>query len=219
MPAQFKGIIFDFDGTLADTLPICLEAFRRAAKPYRGRDLSDQEILATFGPSDRGAARVLAPEDPEACLESFHSFYADLHLQIDGPFEGVRRVLDGLRANGIKLGMVTGKGERSLGISMRKLGLENEFEQVECGCDDGPCKPEGIRKITDAWGFAPDEVLYVGDSTNDVRSARAAGVQMVSAVWADPARVSIIEPLKPDWLFTRFSDFVDWLRDQHLLNG
>ena len=58
---MFKGIIFDLDGTIANTLPLCIEAFRKSIEPLANRALSDEEIIATFGPSEEGTIMALAP--------------------------------------------------------------------------------------------------------------------------------------------------------------
>lgn len=50
---KIKGVIFDLDGTLANTLPLCIQAFRQSVEPLTLQPLSDEEIIATFGPSGR----------------------------------------------------------------------------------------------------------------------------------------------------------------------
>jgi phosphoglycolate phosphatase/pyrophosphatase PpaX len=52
---KIKGVIFDLDGTLANTLPLCIQAFRQSVEPLTLKPLSDAEIIATFGPMDRSA--------------------------------------------------------------------------------------------------------------------------------------------------------------------
>ena len=59
---MLKAVIFDFDGTVCDTLPLCIAAFRKSIEPLAGRRFSDQEITATFGPSEEGTIRALIPE-------------------------------------------------------------------------------------------------------------------------------------------------------------
>lgn len=69
--AMIKVVIFDFDGTVADTLPLCIEAFRRSIEPLAGKALSDQDIVSTFGPTEDGTIRALVPEHYEQALQDY----------------------------------------------------------------------------------------------------------------------------------------------------
>lgn len=212
--ASLRAVIFDFDGTVAHTLPICIEAFRRAAQPLTGRVYTDDEITATFGPAEEGSVRVLAPEAPEECLAQYLRHYEELHAECLAPFSGVTELLQELRQRGLKIGLVTGKGPRSCEISLRVLGMEKDFDLVETGCAHGPCKPEGIERMLHAWGIPGEETAYVGDSPSDVNSARAAGALALGAAWADSADEEAIRARRPDGLFTRVEDLRRWLLDR-----
>ncbi len=67
-----KAVIFDFDGTLANTIPLCIEAFRKAVEPIVQRPLSDEEIMSTFGPDEEGSIRKLAPQHYEEATADFY---------------------------------------------------------------------------------------------------------------------------------------------------
>jgi len=56
-----RGIIFDLDGTLADTLPVCFDAYRLAFAKYVGHEWTDDQISALFGPSEEGVIRQVVP--------------------------------------------------------------------------------------------------------------------------------------------------------------
>jgi phosphoglycolate phosphatase-like HAD superfamily hydrolase len=60
---MIRAVIFDLDGTLGDTLPLCIKAFRASIEPLASRTFSDAEIVATFGPSEEGTIRMLIPEE------------------------------------------------------------------------------------------------------------------------------------------------------------
>jgi beta-phosphoglucomutase-like phosphatase (HAD superfamily) len=58
---KIEAVIFDLDGTIANTLPLCIAAFRKSIEPLLQASISDEEIIATFGPSEEGTIRKLIP--------------------------------------------------------------------------------------------------------------------------------------------------------------
>jgi len=210
-PPKLCGVIFDLDGTLADTLPLAITAFRRAIEPLTGRTLADAEIIAQFGPSEEGVIRVLAPDHYDAALAGYLRHYEALHDMVPEPFPEMRELLTDLKARGVRLGMVTGKGARSAEFSLRRFGLEDAFEAVETGDPTGPRKVEGIRRILAGWGLHPTEAVYVGDAPSDVTAAREAGVAMIGAAWAETTDRDLLAAEKPDALLATVGELRDWL--------
>lgn len=206
-----KNILFDFDGTLADTLPLCISAFRRAIEPLSGRPLSDADIIETFGPSEEGTIAALAPGHVARGVESYLEHYAALHAQWPEPFPGMVELLDYLTRQGAFLGLVTGKGARSAVLSLERYGIEQYFRTVKTGSPAGAVKDEKIAEIIEEFGLERDETLYVGDIPSDIPSditaSRACGIRVVSAAWAPTADVESLRALEPDYLFTRLEDF------------
>jgi phosphoglycolate phosphatase-like HAD superfamily hydrolase/ADP-ribose pyrophosphatase YjhB (NUDIX family) len=210
----FRAVLFDLDGTLADTLPLCIRAFRHAIEPVAGRSVSDAEIVATFGPSEEGTIRALAPDHYDAALAAYLHHYERLHGDCPAPFAGIGallRDLRDLRRHGVRLGMVTGKGARSTVLSLRRFGLEDVFEIVETGSPHGPRKTEALQAILAAWDMEADEAVYIGDAPSDVTAARAAGVAVVSAAWAGTAEPAALRALAPDLLATTVDELRGWL--------
>lgn len=208
--SKLRGVIFDLDGTLGDTTPICVGAFQRATELLTGRWPTDEEVVATWGPSEEGSAEVLAPGHGAECMEAYIEWYERLHDSCEAPFAGVSQMLDRLSALGVRFAIVTGKGGRSCEISMRRMGLNGRFDFVEVGCPDRPCKPDKVRLVMDRWGFAPESVIYVGDAPSDVDSARKAGIAAIGAAWAPSVQMDRLRAKGPDELFTDVDSFTDW---------
>src|SRR3569833_1791340 len=110
---NIKGVIFDLDGTLADTLPLCVQAFRQSIEPLTSRPLTETKIIATFGPSEEGTIMALAPRHYEQGVASYLQYYETLHDMCPEPFEDIRELLSFLKDLGIRVAMVTGKGPHS----------------------------------------------------------------------------------------------------------
>ena len=208
---MLRGMIFDLDGTLGDTLPVCFHAFACVLGRRLGRPFSDAEIHAMFGPSEEGILARLCPEDPAGALEEYLAEYRAAHAACPFPFGGIREALETLRASGVELAIVTGKGPRSASISLGAFDLGKFFPVVEAGSPAGGVKPAAMRRALDRWGFAPRDVAGVGDSPSDIRSAREVGIASVAAAWAPGASAERLAACAPDRLFRDAGAFREWL--------
>ncbi|MBD7937771.1 HAD hydrolase-like protein [Cytobacillus sp. Sa5YUA1] len=78
-----KAVLFDFDGTLANTLPICYAAFNKVFQKFDQRTLSNHEVLSMFGPSETGIIRKhLKHADKEKAISSFYQYYNANHAKL-----------------------------------------------------------------------------------------------------------------------------------------
>lgn len=210
---KLQAIIFDLDGTLGNTLPVCYEAFRVALKEFQGRHYTDAEIRATFGPSEEGVIQRLVPERWEACLATFLAAYESAHAGYAAPFPGIEAALQLLQARGVALAIVTGKGVHSAAISLRYLGLAPYFAAIETGSPNGVIKAEAIRRLLAGWGIPAERAAYVGDAAFDMVAAREAGVAPLAAAWAPGTDVPALQAQAPLALFRTVEGFRTWVAD------
>lgn len=207
-----KAVIFDLDGTLADTIPLCIEAFRKTVEPRVQRSLSNEEIKASFGPDEEGSIKALAPHNYENGVADFLKYYTELHHICPQPFDGIKELLEMLKEKKISLSLVTGKGKESTHISLRHFNLFSYFDAIETGSPKGSRKPEAIAHLLSSFqNINKEEVIYVGDSAGDIKDSRKAGVFVVAAAWAGTVDVEKLEAEKPDELFYSIPDFRDWI--------
>jgi pyrophosphatase PpaX len=138
-------------------------------------------------------------------------------------YDGVREMLEALRAADYALGIVTGKGRTAWEVTERELGLGlGDFAVVVTDDDVHAPKPDpgGLLAAAEALGAAPAEVAYLGDSAGDLEAGRNAGMRVGAALWAKTAAgeadefIAAVHPLAPDWHFARPADvtraFVRW---------
>ncbi len=212
---MIRAVLFDLDGTLADTLPLCLEAFRKTVKDLTGRCPADGDISCYFGPSDRGVLRKLLEREPELqerALPLFLHYYESLHeTMAPSPFPGAEELLTALLDKGMRLGMVTGKDPESADISLKRFGLDKFFPEPETGSPHAVIKAQGIRRLLNRFELSPEEALYVGDAPSDVIACREAGIPVAAAAWADTADHQALKALAPDYFLTRFRDLYSLL--------
>lgn len=209
---KIKAVIFDLDGTIANTLPLCIAAFRQSVEPLINRAVSDEEITATFGPSEEGTIMALAPDHYETGVEEYLINYGLLHKMCPDVLDGINELLFFLRNNAVRIAMVTGKGKHSTSISLKQFGIEDFFEIIETGAKDGSRKAEGIQTVLNHWPtISKDEVIYVGDAPSDIEASRKAGIPVIAACWAETAEPQKLLPLHPDKIFYQVQDFADWI--------
>src|SRR4051812_11530405 len=209
---KIKAVIFDLDGTLANTLPLCIQAFRQSIEPLINRTVSDEEIIATFGPSEEGTIMALAPDHFDKGVTNYLHYYQSLHHQCPVPFEGIKELLILLKNKGVRIALVTGKGKHSTNISLQHFELTPFFEIIETGSPYGPRKAEGIQLIIDTLkGIMKDEVIYVGDAPGDIFASRKIGIPVVAAAWAETAEPERLRLLEPDEIFYTINEFENWL--------
>jgi pyrophosphatase PpaX len=207
-----RAFLFDLDGTLADTFPAGFAAFHEALAAHTDRTYSDQELMTHFGPSESGIFQALVPDRWEACLDRFLETYERVHSTHAHLFPGIPAVLARLRALGLRLGLVTGKGAESAAISLRHLGIASCFEAVETGSPLGIVKPACMGRILAAWGIPPAEAAYLGDTASDIEAAKAAGLVPLAAAWETHADRAALLRAAPAALFERVQDFTDWVQ-------
>lgn len=209
---KIKAVIFDIDGTLANTIPLIIQAFREAVEPLVHRPLSDDEIVATFGPSEEGSIRSIAPDDYKKGTVDFLRIYKDSHDMCPCPFDGITELLNTLKNKGVKLAIATGKGKETTDFSLQRFKLTGFFDRIETGSPDGSRKVEAIHLILNSWlSITKDEVIYVGDAPGDITESREAGIAAVAAAWAETAKPDKLKELRPDEIFYTVADFAQWL--------
>ncbi|WP_082562424.1 HAD family hydrolase [Paenibacillus sp. Root444D2] len=209
---MLKCIIFDLDGTIGNTLPLCIAALKKSIEPLAGRTFSDQEIRDTFGPSEEGIIHALIPNQYEEVIESFLSHYQNLHTMCATPFVGIVEVLDYAKNHNVHLSLVTGKGERGTGITLSMFRIHSYFDLIETGSPRGSRKVEAIKNVLNQLGVAPVECIYVGDSPSDIIESREVGVPIVSAAWAETTNQEELLALHPDWLFADVKEFTQFIK-------
>lgn len=209
---MLHGVIFDLDGTLGDTLPVCFAAFRGVFQEFRGVTYADDEIRAMFGPTEEGILESRLPADGGRPFERYLALYTEHHDLAPTPFPGIVGVLDGLTARGIPAAIVTGKGFRSAAISLDRWGIADRFTAVEAGGPHGNIKDRNMQRVLDIWGVSGPGVVSVGDAPSDVHAARAVGITAVAAAWASTTDRTALEAERPDAVFATVAEFAGWLQ-------
>lgn len=118
---MFKIVAFDMDGTIADTTPMCITAFRNSVSLYTDHELSREEILHTFGLNEIGMVKAIVGQNWKAAIEDFYCQYESLHNEVTSVFPGILKLIAFLKKKNITVALITGKGEKSCIFTLEKL--------------------------------------------------------------------------------------------------
>jgi phosphoglycolate phosphatase len=179
---KYKLVVFDFDGTLADSFSWFLETLNSVAGKYRFKRIEPHEIECLRGLSVRELMAHLRLSRWKVPLLA-----ADMRRRMaDGRaaiklFDGVERMLERLAAQGIELAVLTSNSQENV---RRILGARNAalVRHFECGASIFG-KEAKFRKLLRRTGAAPADVLCIGDEIRDAQAAAAAGLAFAGVAW------------------------------------
>ena len=181
-----KAVIFDFDGTLADTLPICFHSFQKVFETFDKRKLTSQQVEEMFGPSEIGIIQQqLVHPAKEDAIERFYQIYSEYHQELVLENKEIIDLLLLLQSLHIKIGIFTGKARRSLDISLQALNMEGMFDVIVTGDDVVKPKPdpEGLLKAVSLLNVDKTDAVFIGDSDADIIAGKKAGVTTIGVNW------------------------------------
>lgn len=208
---KLKAIIFDLDGTLADTLPLCIKSFQLAFEEITGIKYPENTITQFFGQTEEGITKSIEPDRWEECFYAYIRIYKENHHLCPAIFEGTREILNFLRENQYKIAMVTGKGKPTADITLDYFGIKNYFEYVETGSTEGVIKDKCIAKILNHWQIHANQAAYIGDQPSDIICSRKIGVLPIAVTWASTTDSKLLEKENPSKIFSKIKDFKHWL--------
>jgi phosphoglycolate phosphatase len=211
---MIKMVAFDFDGTIADTIPMCIETFKKAVSPYAGHNLTNHDIVQTFGLNEIGMVKAVVKDNWKSALQDFYSFYEKMHDRCKEPFPGICDLIKYLKDKDIIVALITGKGQRSCDISLKKLGMDNYFSEIMVGDEIRHNKAESILKLIKKYSIENDEFYYIGDALSDVTACKEVGVTCLSAAWSDSVNLEEMRKVNPTYIFSSISSLKIFLESK-----
>ncbi|HEV2357530.1 MAG TPA: HAD-IA family hydrolase [bacterium] len=184
-PHTYRAVLFDLDGTLLDSADLIVTSFVDACRTGLGRTVDREETLRTWSWPVRERFEALAPGRGDELTQLYLRRYFELHDHRARLFPGVPAVLDGLRARGYLLGIVTSKRRATTDAAVRTFGLDRWCQAIVVDEDVRRPKPdpEPVALAARRLGVAPAVALMVGDSVVDVAAGRRAGAGTAAALW------------------------------------
>ncbi|WP_432382587.1 HAD family hydrolase [Duganella sp. P38] len=188
-PAAPRAILFDLDGTLADTAPD-LAAAVNLLRSVRGLAPTDYAVLrptASAGARGMiGAAFGMTPDDDGyvALRDEFFSNYEAAMAVHSRLFDGIPALLEGIEAAGLPWGVVTNKSQRFTVPLLPQIGLGHAACAIS-GDTTAHAKPHPapLLEAANRLQLAPAQCWYVGDDLRDIQAGKAAGMLTIACGW------------------------------------
>ncbi|MFG3819521.1 MULTISPECIES: HAD-IA family hydrolase [Limnothrix] len=210
-PQHLRLILFDFDGTLADSFQAVVEILDRLSGRFGYPRLTPERIARL---RDCDSRMVLQNSNVPPwqrpwliyCLK--RELQADLHrLQ---PIQGIEDVLRELRSAGYRLGIVTSNQRSTVDRFLTLMGWRHYFTWIDASLRLFS-KDRAISRVRRQAGLQREAVAYVGDETRDVEAARRSGVVSLSVAWGFNSERALRNS-QPDMLFQHPQELLTWVR-------
>ena len=187
--AGYGAVVFDLDGTIADTALDIRAALVRAlaAENLPPVDLTSVRLMIGGGPRrlvERALNRLGIDTETvlvERLTVAFHREYLRQKNRLSNLYDGVESTLRQLHVAGISVGLCSNKPDDLCRMLAKNFAIDRYIDEILGSSDGMPKKPDPtpLLCIMERLGVPPDETLYVGDSATDVTTARCAGVPVM----------------------------------------
>lgn len=183
---KYKHVVWDIDGTILDSQDAVFMALIQVVLERQGRTVSLEELRAAAGIGGDEVLLLLgfSSEELEEVHNEWESYFRDYSTAVRH-YDGVAETLRALKCRGISMGIVTSKNRREYQSTFVPYGLADFFDVTVCVEDSAKPKPDPAPMLTylERAGVDASEVLYLGDTENDMRCAEGAGVDHALALW------------------------------------
>jgi pyrophosphatase PpaX len=179
-------VLFDWDGTLVDTGDLLLSCWHQMSEIVLGYTFPVTDEDRRYWLSMRAAESFPklgdTPEKVEQLFVEFERAYFELAPGRVSQRLGARQLLESLRAQGRRTGLVTSKTRVRVGVDMHESGLVDLFDIVLASEDvqAGKPDPEGILIALQHMNAAKDRSVYIGDMSVDIEAGKAAGIRTIA---------------------------------------
>ncbi len=224
MPLRVSAVIWDFDDTLVDSLPVRLNALTQTLRDVDIKGVDAAHFLLNLTDKTLGDSLTILAEShgkPTDIYDRYRSIYSTKAPGLVRMFPGVDEVLGELERRGVPMAVVTQKYRSyeiegvvaGAAVEMEELGLTGRIP-VLIGIDDvtrTKPDPEGVLKALHRLGVPPERALMVGDSVADIGAAKAAGCWSCLATWGIPNGEERARVTRPDLVAEAPGDLLEIL--------
>lgn len=221
MASQFKLIGFDLDGTLVDSLPDLALSVNSALEEFDLPKAPESLVLTWIGNGSdvlisralswakEQTGKELSDEEIRQLKRRFGFYYGENLCNISRLYTNVKETLEKLKEQGFILAVVTNKPTKHVQPVLAAFGIDHYFSEMLGGQSLPAIKPHPapLYYLCGKFGLYPHQILFVGDSKNDIIAAHTAGCAAVGLTYGYNYNIPISES-NPDWVFDDFADIL-----------
>ena len=210
-----KLCIFDFDGTLIDSVDDVVMCFNKALSIYDLPTLTREDYIGYLGGNiDEIVSLVLGDKSTPDNIEIFKRVYLDFYesskKEATVPFPESHEILEKLQENNVSLAINSNRFTYSIELFVDRFFSDIDFISIEGHEMDFPSKPHphGINEIIKKADVGLDEAIYIGDSITDIETAKNAGIECIIVKWGYGNK----EDWKNEYILEAIDDFSQILK-------
>lgn len=211
---KYRNIIFDFDGTLADTAELTVETMHKTNRAMNLPDKSDAECRAMIGYRLEEIPLILWPDMPDLS-ERYAATFREIYKSTKEDFKvhtypSVHDTLTNLKRNGIRMAVASSRSKVSLMDLCFELHIVDFFQMIVGGGDvkNGKPAPDPVNLVLATQGWDKNETLVVGDMNVDILMGRAAGTATCGVTYGNGS-VAELRDVAADYIISDFSTLTE----------
>ncbi len=211
MNMGYDYIIFDFDGTLADTNKGIVRTFQATFVEMDIPDPGEAVITSTIGLVLKDAFKKAVPafsdEEADNAVQVYRRLFETIGVPATEAFAGIPGILEALHNTGIRMSVASSRSHHSLERLAAKLGIDKYFDMF-CGAEDvvnHKPAPDMVNLIIDRYKLNPETTLVVGDAIYDLLMGRGAGCKVCGVTWGNQSREQL-SAVSPDYIADDLSE-------------
>ncbi|RSU12704.1 pyrophosphatase PpaX [Vagococcus elongatus] len=215
--ASVQTVLFDFDGTLADTNHLIAQSYLHVFEKYLpGRFQTEESVRHFNGPSLEEVFSELLPEKTDEMVATYREFNHEKHDDLIQEFPCVEEVLGKLKKSDIRLAVVSTKNSFILKRGLEVLNIQNYFDLILGGTDYQKVKPdpEALHLAMTKLSSSPAETIMVGDNPQDIEAANRAKVRGIFVEWSHKT-LAEVKPYKPYQTVKSMVELQEWITLQN----
>lgn len=197
---KYTTAIFDLDGTLLDTIADLAEASNNVLREFGFPEHPEKAYNHFVGDGLKTLMMRITPEETTAddidkCCESFMEKYGQCWDKNSKPYKGIPEMIDKLKRRGMKCAVLSNKPHAFTKVFVQRFFAPETFDAVYGQREGVPKKPDpsGAIEIMNELSAAPEECIYVGDTSTDMQTGKSGGMLTIGVLWGFRGREELEE--------------------------